>query len=126
MSTILKIAAAMILITASVQGGRAALKHYTFVDSLQESMLFGGSLNEEEIADRVIELAADHEIPLNPDLMSVKRDPFLITIEAPYTDTVNLLPGFYARAWDFETSVSVRLLEDTRRRGTAQGGRRRR
>jgi hypothetical protein len=126
MSTILKIAAALILITATVQGGRAALKHYTFVDSLQESMLFGGSLNEDQIAERVIELAADHEIPLDPALMMVKRDPFLITIEAPYTDTVHLLPGFYSRPWDFEASVTVRLLEDTRRRGTAQGGSRRR
>ena len=126
MKTILKIAAAMILITATVQGGRAALKHYTFVDTLQESMLFGGSLNEEQIAERVIKLAADHEIPMEPDLMTVKRDPFLITIDVPYTDTVDLLPGFYSRSWDFDASVSVRLLEDTRPRGIAPRGSKRR
>jgi len=126
MTTILKIAAAMILITATVQGGRAAVKHYTFVDTLQESMLFGGSLNEEQIADRVIKLAADHEIPMEPDMMTVKRDPFLITIDVPYTETVNLLPGFYSRSWDFDASVSVRLLEDTRPRGNAPRDSRRR
>jgi len=115
MTTILKIAAAMLLLTATVQGGRAALKHYTFVDTLQEAMLFGGSLNEEAIAERVMKLAADNEIPLDPEMLTVKRDPFLITIDAPYTDTVNLLPGFYSRTWDFDAAVSVRLLEDTRR-----------
>ena len=72
-----------------------------------------------------MELAADREIPLDPDRLTVTREPFLITIDAPYTDTVNVLPGFYSRAWDFDTSVSVRLLEDTRPRGTAPRGKRR-
>jgi hypothetical protein len=125
MKSIIKIALGLVLVTAAFQGGRAALKHYTFVDALQETMLFGSSRNEAQIADKVIELAAEYEIPLDPDLMSVRREPFLITIEAPYTDTVNLLPGFYSRKWDFDASVSVRLLEDTRPRGTAPRGKRR-
>jgi hypothetical protein len=49
----------------------------------------------------------------------VTREPFLISVDAPYTDTVNLLPGIYSRTWDFNAAVSVRLLEDTRPRGTA-------
>ena len=124
MKSIIKIALALVLLTATVQGGRAALKHYTFVDTLQEAMLFGGRLNEAQIADKVMELAADQDIPLDPDQLTVKRDPFLITIDAPYTDTVNLLPGFYSRTWDFDASVSVRLLEDTRPRGPAPRNRR--
>ena len=88
-------------------------------------MLFGGSLNEEAIADWVMKLAADNEIPLDPEMLTVKRDPFLITIEAPYTDTVNLLPGFYSRTLDFDASVSVRLLEDTRRSSPPPRNRRR-
>ncbi len=125
MTSIIKIALALVLMTATVQGGRAALKHYTFVDTLQEALLFGGSLNEAQIAEKVMELAADREIPLDPDRLTVTREPFLITIDAPYTDTVNVLPGFYSRAWDFDTSVAVRLLEDTRPRGTAPRGKRR-
>ena len=116
MKTIIKIALALALATAAVQGGRAALKHYTFVDTLHESMLFGGRLNEAQIAEKVMELAVASEIPLDPDQLSVTREPFLITIHAPYTETVDLLPGFYSRPWDFEASVSVRLLEDTRPR----------
>jgi len=126
MKSLIKIALGLVLVTAGVQGGRAALKHYTFVDALQEAMLFGSSRNETQIADKVIELAGEYEIPLDPELMSVKRDPFLITIDAPYTETVNLLPGFYSRKWDFDASVSVRLLEDTRPRGTSPRNSRRR
>jgi hypothetical protein len=126
MKSIIKIALGFVLVTAAFQGARAALKHYTFVDALQESMLFGSSRNEAQITEKVIELAAEYEIPLDPDLLSVTRDPFLITIEAPYTDTVNLLPGFYARKWDFDASVSVRLLEDTRPRAPSPRTSRRR
>ena len=116
MKSIIKIALALAVATAAVQGGRAALKHYTFVDRLQEAMLFGGRLTETQIADRVMELAADAGIPLDPEQLTVRREPFLITIDAPYTETVDLLPGFYSRRWDFDASVSVRLLEDTRPR----------
>ena len=116
MKSIIKIALGFVLVIAAFQGARAALKHYTFVDAIQEAMLFGSSRNEAQITEKVIDLAAEYEIPLDPELLSVTREPFLITIEAPYTDTVNLLPGFYSRKWDFDASVSVRLLEDTRPR----------
>jgi hypothetical protein len=106
-----------------VQGGRAALKHYAFVDSIQEAMLFASSRNEDQIADRVIELANEQEIPLDPEKLTVQRLPYQIVIDAPYSDVVNVLPGVYSRMWDFETKVNVRLLEDTRPRGTAQRGR---
>ena len=119
MKTIFQIGVALILLTASVQGGRAAFKHYQFVDAIQEAMLFAGSRTEDQIADRVMELAGDYEIPLEPGNVSVERAPYQITIDAPYTDTVNILPGVYSRPWDFDTQVNVRLLEDTRPRGKA-------
>ena len=119
MKTILQIAVAAMLLTACVQGGRAALKHYQFVDALHEAMLFAGSLTAEQVATQVVEIAGDHEIPLEPDNVTVRREPFLVVIDAPYTETINVVPGLYQRAWDFETSVNVRLLEDTRPRTPA-------
>lgn len=122
MKTIFQIAVAMILITASVQGARAAFKHYQFVDAVQEAMLFASSRNEDQIADRVLELAADHQIPLEPADLTVRRAPFEINIDGPYTEVVNVLPGVYSRPWDFELKVNVRLLEDTRPRGPGSRG----
>ena len=123
MKTLIQIVVAFTLLTGAVQGGRAAMKHYAFVDAIQEAMLFASSRNEEQIAERVLELATDHEIPLDPEKLTVQRLPYQVVIDAPYTDTVNVLPGVYSRKWDFETKVNVRLLEDTRPRGTAQRGR---
>ena len=93
MKTIIQIAVAAILVTASVQGGRAAFKHYQFVDAIQEAMLFGGSRNEDQIAEQVIQLAGDYQIPLDPGTSRCQRAPYQITIDAPYTDTVNCCPG---------------------------------
>jgi hypothetical protein len=124
MKTIIKLVVAAILLTATVQAGRAAIKHYTFVDALQEAMLFSGSRTQDEITARVLEIAGDYQIPLDPEALTVRRDPFLVVIDAPYTETVDLLPGVYKRNWDFETDVQVRLLEDTRPRGGAPRGRR--
>jgi hypothetical protein len=119
MKTLLKIGVALILVTMAVQGARAALKHYTFVDTLREAMLFAGSRSEDELADRVMQLADDNQVPLDPATVTVRREPFVVVVHAPYTDRVDLLPGLYSRAWDFDASVNVRLLEDTRPRGPA-------
>ena len=122
MKTLIQIVVAFVLLTGAVQGGRAAVKHYSFVDAIQEAMLFAGSRNEDQIAEKVLELAGDYQIPLDPNKVTVERLPYQINIEAPYTDQVNLLPGVYTRSWDFDTTVHVRLLEDTRPRGVAPRG----
>ena len=96
MKTLLQIGVAIVLLIVSVQGGRAAMKHYQFVDAIQEAMLFASSRTEDQIAERVMELAEDYEIPLEPTNLSVQRAAYQIIIDAPYTDTVDLLPGFYS------------------------------
>lgn len=125
MKTIIKLAFAFAALTATVQAGRAAIKHYTFVDAVQESMIFASSSTQEEIAVRVLELADEHAIPIDPEALVVRRDPFLIHIEAPYTDAVDLLPGVYKHPWNFDTNVNVRLLEDRRPRTPTPRTRRR-
>lgn len=125
MKTLIQIAVVLTVLTATVQGARAAIKHYAFVDALHESMLFVSSQTEEQLADRVMRIAEEHEIPLDPSHVTVRREPYMVIVDAPYTDVIDLLPGVYSRTWDFDTRVNVRQLEDTRPRGPSQPGRRR-
>ncbi len=120
MKIIFKIAVTVILLTATVQAGRAAVKHYTFVDAIHEAMLFSGNRTEEELTDRVLDLADIHEVPLNPDTLVVRRLPYAIEVEAPYSEAIELVPGVFKRAWGFNASVRVRLLEDSRPRTPAR------
>lgn len=126
MKTILKLAIAAVIIVATVQTGRAAIKHYSFIDALQESMLFVGSRSEDELAQRVLEISSDHRIPLDPANLSVRREAFLVAIDGTYTETVDVLPGVYSRPWEFDINVSVRQLEDTRPRARTPSPPRRR
>ena len=82
MKTIIQIAVAFTLLTGAVQGGRAAVKHYSFVDAVQEAMLFAGSRTEDQIADKVMQLAGDYQIPLDPEKVSVERLPYQINTSA--------------------------------------------
>lgn len=114
MKTIIKLVAVAALLTATFQASRAAIRHYAFVDALQEAMLFAGSQTEDEVAEQVVMIAGDHEIPLDPENIAVRRESFLIVVDAPYVAAIDLLPGIYRHDWSFDTSVSVRLLNDTR------------
>ena len=117
MKTIIKLVAVVALLTATFQASRAAIRHYTFVDALQEALLFAGGKTEDEVAEQVLQIAGDHEIPLEPERIAVRRESYLVVVDAPYVATINLLPGFYEHDWSFDTSVSVRLLNDTRPSG---------
>ncbi len=114
MKTILKLVIVAIVLTATFQASRAAIRHYTFVDALQEALLFAGSKTEDEVADQVVQIAGHNEIPLDPENVAVRREQYLVVVEAPYVATIDLLPGVYTHDWSFDASVSVRLLQDTR------------
>ncbi|MCC7125272.1 MAG: hypothetical protein IT178_10520 [Acidobacteria bacterium] len=124
MKTIVKIALALVVLTATVQAGRAAIKHYAFVDAVQEAMLFAGSQTEDQLADHVLALASEHEIPLQPGDVAVRREAYLVAVTGTYRETVELIPGVYSRPWDFSIDTSTRLLEDTRPRGPSTPRRR--
>jgi hypothetical protein len=119
MKTILKLAVTAVVLTVLFQATRAAIRHYVFVDALQEALLFVGNRTEDELVERVMQIAGDHEIPLDQGNVSVRREPFRVVVDAAYTANINLLPGVYRRDWPFDASVSVRLLDDTRPRSRA-------
>jgi hypothetical protein len=114
MKTIIKLVITAMVLTATFQASRAAIRHYSFVDALQEALLFAGSKTEEDVAEQVLLIAGDHEIPLEPPSVAVRREQYLVVVDAPYVATIDLLPGIYQHDWSFDTSVSVRLLQDTR------------
>lgn len=124
MQTILKLAFGALLILGTVQAGRAAIKHYAFVDAIQEAMLFVGSRTEEELVDRVMEIAADHQVPLEYENLTVRREAFQVLVDGTYTETIEIIPRIWSRRWDFAIDVDVRLLEDTRPRPPADRRRR--
>lgn len=84
----------------------AYLHYYQFNDAIGELALFAGDRPEEELRQRVMKLAADYQIPLDPEVVVVTTSRESTRIEAPYTERVKLLPN-YTYDWQFEPKANV-------------------
>ena len=80
--------------------------YFQFNDAVSETARFAGSRSEEEIRARVLVLAADHQVPLNPEALVVRIDKDVTEILAPYTERVELLPHYYYD-WAFDVKIAA-------------------
>jgi len=106
----------VILFLLAVNAGiRLAVVYYhdqQFKDSVREYALFAGQpplKADEVIRGKVMDLARQNEIPLDPDFVEISRQSIAgvgdkVTIKFSYAVIVQLMPG-YARRFDFSYST---------------------
>jgi hypothetical protein len=75
--------------------------YYKFKDAVQQTTQFGNDKSLEQLKTRVLTLAADYDIPLGEDEVTVKRETLHTKVDGAYTKSIDLLPG-YSRPWTFE------------------------
>jgi len=63
----------LLLANAGVRVGMVYFHHQQFKDALAELSLFSGAKSEEIVKAKVMELAAEHQIPLDPDYVEITR-----------------------------------------------------
>ena len=63
----------LLLANAGTRVGLVYFHDQQFKDALRELSLFSGGKSEEIIRGKVIELAAQHQIPLDPDYIEITR-----------------------------------------------------
>ena len=76
------------------------IKSAEFYDFIEEQAMFAGRAGTETLKKRILDRAADLDIPLDKKNLSVDRRGGRIQIRATYTIPVEL-PG-YTYNWDFE------------------------
>jgi hypothetical protein len=75
--------------------------HYQqFKDAVRETALFSRGSTDVQIADRVMELAEKHQIPLQREDVQVVRQKDRVAINAGYVESIEWLPT-YRRPWVF-------------------------
>jgi hypothetical protein len=79
---------------AGYHGAVVYLHHYQFDDALEETARFGRGRTEQQLRQRVMELAAEYDIPLDPAAVTIRSDGNSTRISAPYTARVKLLPNY--------------------------------
>jgi hypothetical protein len=63
----------LVLMNAGVRVGMVYFRHQQFKDGLTEVSLFSGVKTDEVVRAQVMQLAAEHQIPLHPDFIEITR-----------------------------------------------------
>ena len=79
--------------------------HYQqFKDAVAEAALFSRDRSDNDLVDRVMELAQRYQIPIERDAVLVTRDRQLTYINVAYEEQIEWLPS-YTRAMPFTVAV---------------------
>ena len=104
MKTLLKLVIAAMVVHATWRAGTAYLRYYRFKDGLQQTAQFSGGRTDNELHNRALEIAREHEIPIDPAHILVRRQDNHTLIDAAYEERIELLPRYY---YPYEFKVSV-------------------
>jgi hypothetical protein len=107
MKLLIKLTIAALLANAAFRIGTEYFVHYQFRDSVREAAMFRAR-NDEELGQRVMEIAATYNLPLAPDSFTLRRDAREALVQGSYVKTIEVVPGFpYDWRFDFQIQAFV-------------------
>jgi len=80
--------------------------HYKFDDGVTYAAQYRGETTDEQIRERVLELAAQLDVPVDASTLTIRREDKKTIIRASYVRPVELFPG-YIRQWPFTLDVET-------------------
>lgn len=104
--TILKLVFVALLANATWHLFGAYAPYYKFKDAVQFAAQNRGRMSDGELQQKVIELAAQFEVPVEPDAVLVSLEHNSTIVDASYVQPVDLVPGF-TYPWPFRMHVDV-------------------
>ena len=106
MKVLVKLIIAAAVLHATWRAGSVYFKYYQLRESVEEIALFSGNRSDDELRNRVQEVAKGLEIPLDAERISVRRDDNHTLIDASYDERIELLPRYYY-PWRFDVKVDA-------------------
>ncbi len=110
MKTIIKIVITLAILTACFQAGRYYFNNFQFEDAAQQRLLFETRASDADVVNIVMKLAAEYQLPLKDEDISVRMIGQDRVVEMEYTENVPLLPGVFTYPWKFTPKTSTRML----------------
>jgi hypothetical protein len=105
----IKLAIAALIANAAWQAGRTFAAHYQFRDEVRQAALIRGQ-TDAQLQQRVLELAADYDIPLTADAMTIRREERHVYVEGSYLRVVPIAPRV-EYPWRFDWEVDAYLID---------------
>ena len=84
----------------------AYISYYKFKDAVNEQAIHSASRSESQLRDKVIELAATYDEPVDPDAITIRRDDEHTIVQTSYLKPVAVFPG-YEYQWPFSVNVDA-------------------
>lgn len=109
MKTIVQILVAILVVVACARVGEAAWRYYGFKDAVEQEVRFGDAKTTSQLHQRVIELASEHDVPLEHEDVAVEPGNGMTVVSVTYFQPIALVPAVYTRNQQFDFEVSVRV-----------------
>jgi hypothetical protein len=103
---IIKVLIAALIANAAWRIGSAYSSFYRFKDAVTESAQFSANQSVDRLRQRVLELAAQYDLPITEDNVAVRRESIHTYVSGSYIKQVEVVPG-YRYAWPFSWSVET-------------------
>jgi hypothetical protein len=94
MKTVLKLVVALALLNAVVRGAGAAWDYYKLRDTAQQLLLFGAEQTGAQLHAQILSAAADLDIPLKSEDLSIRRNGPRRVAEGAYTQSIEFFPNY--------------------------------
>jgi hypothetical protein len=107
---VIRLAIVAVLANATWRVGTAYAKHYRFTDAVTQATQFRGGKSDEQVHDRVFELAAAHDIPVSDGDLTVTSHDNHTVVEGSYKRPIELIPGFKYQ-WPFTVRVDTFVMQ---------------
>jgi hypothetical protein len=110
MKTFIKIGITLAILTACFQASRYYFNNFQFEDAAQQRLLFETRASDGEVVTLMMRLAAEYQLPLREENISVRMAGQDRIVEMEYTENVPLLPGVFTYPWKFSPRAQTRML----------------
>lgn len=107
---LIKLAIVGLLANATWRVGSVYASHYKFLDSVEQTAQYRGRQSDQQLRERIFQLASEFDIPLDGGALTVRRENNHTIVEASYERSLELLPGF-TYPWSFTIHVDRLVLE---------------
>jgi hypothetical protein len=92
--TIIKLLIAAVILNAVARGAMAAWTYYQFRDKAEQLVIFGARSTPEQLHDQIVETAAELNVPVAPENITVEREGARTRAEAAYVQPVEFFPSY--------------------------------
>lgn len=106
MKTIIKLIVAALVVHATWRTSTVYMRYYEFKDQVHEAAQFSDRKPDSELHARVLTLAEQHQIPLAPEALNVRRQENHTLVDATYTEQIEVLPRYFY-PWEFKVHVDT-------------------